>query len=770
MGRIRGVMAAGMLVGLGVAQPSLAQQGGALSASGFTGWTVTPTARLLPWGSASLAYDNQVVGAPPSGLGSGGHNFVAGFGLLPGLEVTGRIAASTLQTNCYVEPCGVRDLSANFKAGLALDSARRWHAALGATDLGGQATYFRSYYGVLTYSPDPLDLSLGYARRRGTSGDPGAKTLDGVFASAGYRPLSWLQTHVEYSDRKAWAGARLFAPAEWLPAGWSAHVGANVRLHGDERTARGWLSAGLNIPLYKVPTTTRQAAATATAGSGAAPLAPDTRTNMATATAAVPAARPARVREFSTAGLPRSAPLTTDLALAPFPAAPASDRDTAGPVPGAAPVTDEQLRGLAEALRAKGFEDIAVGRLPGGAVALRVNNATYNVNTADGLGVALGVVARRLGATRADYRLVLTQRQTPIVGVSGRADCLAQWIAGEPPACNPGRLQTPGTASVAALLDGTAWVVDGAAPSWATPRLALEPVLRSAVATEYGVFDYSLGLRATVQQPLWRGAWAEVSHVAPLHASSDYRGDGVFAPSRWASVTDRALLHQVWRVPVERLWGADTRPAASRWGANAVTAHVAAGRINDTYHGAYGELRWEPGQGRHRFAVEGGRFERTTEFDRVLPPHSRTLIGSYRYAFAPTHTYLEASAGQYLYNDTGVRVGIKQWFHDVAVSLYVRRSKFDWERSGRTYAGIEISIPLTPRQDMSPSATPVQVTGSPRWRYGVETVVRQNPNFVNTSQGVTPGLATLDRTFNSDRAGTVYFEENLPRIRSAAGR
>ncbi len=766
-------MAAGVLVGLGAAQPALAQQGGALSASGFTGWSVTPTARLLPWGSASLAYDNQVVGAPASGFGSGGHNFVAGFGLLPGLEVTGRIAASTLQTNCYIEPCGVRDLSANFKAGLALDSARRWHAALGATDLGGQATFFRSYYGVLTYSPEQLDLSLGYARRRGAAVDPGARTLDGVFASAAYRPLSWLQAHVEYSDRKAWAGARLFAPAEWLPAGWSAHVGANVRLHGDERTARSWLSAGLNIPLYKVPTTRAAGTASVSAGASAMSPAPGTGTGTGVDAAAAPAARPARVREFSTAGLPRSAPLNTDFALAPLPTGPDNEHGgTAGPgaVPGAAPVTDEQLRGLAEALRAKGFEDIAVGRLPGGAVAVRVNNATYNVNTADGLGVALGVVARRLGAARADYRLVLTQRQTPVVGVSGRADCLAQWIAGEPPACNPGRLQTPGTASVAALVDGAAWLVDGAAPSWATPRLLLEPVLRSAIATEYGAFDYSLGLRATVQQPLWRGAWAEVSHVAPLHSSSDYRDNGVFAPSRWASVTDRALLHQVWRVPVERLWSAGARPAASRWGANAVTAHVAAGRINDAYRGAYGELRWEPGQGRHRFAVEGGRFERTTEFDRVLPPHSRTLIGSYRYAFAPTHTYLEVSAGQYLYNDTGVRVGIKQWFHDVAVSLYVRRSKFEWEHSGRSYAGIEISIPLTPRQDMSPNAAPIQVTGSPRWRYGVETVVRQSPNFVNTSQGVTPGVATLDRTFNSDRAGTAYFEENLPRIRSAANR
>ena len=137
-------------------------------------------------------------------------------------------------------------------------------------------------------------------------------------------------------------------------------------------------------------------------------------------------------------------------------------------------------------------------------------------------------------------------------------------------------------------------------------------------------------------------------------------------------------------------------------------------------------------------------------------------------AYTPTHTYFEATAGQFLYNDRGVRLGVKQWFHDVAVTLYVRRTKFDWERQARSFAGIEISIPLTPRKDMNPTHH-IQVTGSPRWSYGVETVIQESSNYITTNQGVSSTASALDRTFNSDRAGLVYFEDNMRRVRRKPG-
>lgn len=765
------------LAGAAAVPPAHAQIAPSLNASGATGLSVTPTAQLLPWGSASLGYDNEVVGGPITNrYGTSGHNLVAGFGLLPNLEISGRIASSKFNTNCYTSNCGTRDLSFNFKAGAPLDRDNRWHVAAGATDVGGETGFFRSMYGVLTYTPiDPLDLTVGYARR-GTAANV-STPLTGPFASAAYRPLSWLQAHVEYVDSQAWAGARVYAPSEWLPAGWSAHVGANVRLRGDERTARSWVSVGLNVPLYKVPESRSRAAVSTVT----------TTTTTATVFPAAPAPAPNDRKAFSQNGLPVSdVPLQADLSLPnPGPRPPASALLSVAPTASAetvarvaastaasaplppAPVTDEQLVALGEALRAKGFEDIRVGRAPDGSVAVRVNNASYNVNTADGLGVALGLIARNLAAQRAGYRLVLMQRQLDIVGVTGQADCLAQWIALGPAHCTAGQLFTPGTTAIGALLADARWVVDGRSPSWATPRIILQPVLRSTVATEYGVFDHSLALRAMLQQPLWSGAWAEVAGNTPIHDSDDFHKGQVFGNSRFVSQTDRYMVHQMFRLPVEHLFGKDNAETAALWGANALTGHVAAGRIDANYRGTYGEVRWEPGEGNHRLQAEAGRFERIQFYDANLPIHSRTALASYRYAYTPTRTYAEVTAGQFLYNDRGVRFGIKQWFDDVAITLYVRRTKFEWAAASRTSAGIELSIPLTPRKDMSPTY-PVQVTGNPRWSYGIETVIREGSNVLSTNQGVGANVSMLDRTFNFDRAGLTYFEDNMPRIRSAA--
>ncbi|HUD34921.1 MAG TPA: YjbH domain-containing protein, partial [Variovorax sp.] len=746
--------------------PVLAQQvAPTLNANGTSGLSVTPTAPLLPWGTLGLAYDNQVVGGPVNRVhGTDGHNLVAGFGLLPNLEISGRIAANTLNTNCYTENCGIRDLSFNFKAGAPLDRDRRWFIAAGATDLGGQTGNFRSLYGVLTYRPlDRFDLSAGWARRGGAANV--STPLDGPFASAAYRPLSWLQTHVEYADSKAWAGARVYAPGGWLPAGWQAHIGANVRLHGDDRvnfpggitqgSARSWVSLGLNIPLFKVPTPVPAPMPRMAQPGDGTPMTPPPR--MAFSTIGLPASATPLVADFSPPVVVPKAPPSARVNLSPPDGGIGSEAQvaadamarTAAALPPVAPVSDAQLVALGEALRAKGFEDIAVGRAGDGAIAVRVNNATYNANTADGLGVALGVIARQLAEQRAGYRLVLTQRQLAIVGVTGQADCLAQWIAQGPPRCTAGQLYTPGTTGLEALLADANWVVEGRAPSWATPRVILQPVLRTGVATEYGVLDHSLALRAMLQQPLWRGAWAEVAGNTPIHNSDDYKAGQVFGNSRFVSQTDRYMIHQMFRVPVESMLGQlvrmtggtesrdpeKVRQTAERWGAAALTAHVAAGRIDANYRGLYGELRWEPGEGKHKFGVEAGRFERVTYYDPNLPINSRTALANYRYALSPTRTYFEATAGQFLYNDRGVRLGIKQWFDDVAITVYVRHTKFDYAAQGRTSAGIELSLPLTPRKDMSPTY-PVQVVGNPRWSYGFETVIREQANVLSTTQGV----------------------------------
>jgi hypothetical protein len=63
----------------------------------------------------------------------------------------------------------------------------------------------------------------------------------------------------------------------------------------------------------------------------------------------------------------------------------------------------------------------------------------------------------------------------------------------------------------------------------------------------------------------------------------------------------------------------------------------------------------------------------------------------------------------------------------------------------------------------------VQVTGTPRFSHAVETTVRETGgNALRLGMGVLPPAPSLDETFNSDRSGLVYFEDNIRRIRDAA--
>lgn len=692
-----------------------------MTPGGFTGLGITPNAHLLGWGRFEFTYDNQLPGAVND---PDGHNFVAGFGLLPNLELSGRVAANSLNDDCFAAPCGIRDLSASAKFGIGLDAANRFRIAAGATDLGGASTNFRSYYGVLTFNEGPYELSGGYARRSAAGGSNPRSPLDGPFAGAAWQPLPWIRGHVEYSDSNAWAGVRLFAPKEWLPDGWTAYLGANAQLTDSNLTARSWVTAGLSIPLYKVPTLPAQEArAPLPALAGTQPL-------------------PA----YEARALPPP----------PLPV----------PPPAAELLTDDVLQELARALQARGFEDISIGRMADGSVAVRANNATYNWNTSDAVGAALGGIAQTLGTTKAAYRLIVTQRQIPMVAVTGQADCLRQWISNPTPGCAAGELSTPGTGALEPLHAGASWVVRDLQPSWKTLRLALTPVLRTNVATEVGVLDYSAGINLGMSLSLWSGAVAEWRIDQELARSDDYEQGGLLYRRRIRNGTERLALTQTVRVPLERWLAPGDDVMARRWGLAAVTAQGTIGRIGNHFDGVYGSLRWEPGEGRHRLTVQGGWLD-NADFGAIAgePREPRPLLGTYRYNVAATRTYLEATAGQFMNNDRGVQLGLRQWFSDVAVQLYFKRTQFDgapW----RTLAGIELSLPIGPRRDMNPGG--IQLTGTPRFAHAIETVVGEDANVVTSGRGVLPPAPSLDALHNSDRASLLYFEDNIRRIRDAA--
>ena len=149
---------------------------------------------------------------------------------------------------------------------------------------------------------------------------------------------------------------------------------------------------------------------------------------------------------------------------------------------------------------------------------------------------------------------------------------------------------------------------------------------------------------------------------------------GVFGNRRIRSGTERLAFTQTARVPLER-WLSPSQ--GLRPGAGALTAQVTVGRIGTFYDGAIGALRWEPGEGRHRLSAQAGAF-RNNEYDNGFGPlgtvrTAKPVLASYRYSVMATRTDLEATGGQFMNNDRGVQLGMRQWFSDVSVGVYYKR-------------------------------------------------------------------------------------------------
>lgn len=732
-------------IALGIAAlPALAVDT-TMTAAGYTGLGITPNAHLLGWGRLEASYDNQLPGVVQDPTG---HNYVLGFGLLPNLEISGRLATNTLENYCFGVPgCGVRDLSASGKVAIGLDTANRFRIAAGATDIGGAATNFRTYYGVLTYNEGPFEASVGVARRSGSGARGPRSPLDGPFAAAAWQPLPLVRGHLEYADGNAWAGVRLFAPAQWLPEGWSLSAGANFRLNDNNLTERTWWTASLSIPLYKVPTLPARTAAPLP------PLQPGQQP-LPAYEARTPAPAPQPPQDQPPAPAPQQAP------IGPAATPPAAPRQVTPP-------TDAQLHQVADALAAKGLEDIYVGRMPDGTVAVRANNGAYTWNAADALGAALGAVARTLSDTRAGYRLVLTQRQVPLVAVTGQADCLREWIEQPTNSCTAGQLSTPGALPLEPLHEGAQWVAQRHKPGWQTVRVRVSPVLRTTVGTELGAFDYALGANVGAQLPLWAGASVEAGANVPLANSNDFERGRAFVNRRIPSGLERLTFTQTARVPLEQ-W---LSPAQSlRWKPSALTAQATVGRIGSFFDGALGELRWEPADGRHRLHALAGLF-RNNDYQGGRGPlgtlrRATPVLASYRYSVLPTRTDVEVTAGQFMHNDRGLQLGLRQWFSDVSVGVFYKRTRFSGQAVQQA-AGIELTFPLGPRRDWQPTPF-LQVGGNPRFSHSVETTIREAGNPIRSNQAVRPPTADLNQVFNADRSGLAYFEDNVRRIRDAA--
>ncbi len=649
-----------------------------ISSIGATGGLHTPSAFVLAEGEAAASVSNAQ--DPRLGTFDRHDIFTLGFGLGGGVELFGRLTEYTSPSNLppgQIDWVGIRDITANFKWQIPLASKSLPKFAVGATDVGGGAVFFRSVYAVASDTQGPLRWSLGYARGTTPTGqNDAAKVLDGVFGGAELRLLDTRATLLaESTGNTNHVGLRYYSePLSWLGR---AQLVSSLQKSINGKDAFGAasdptsLQFSLLIPLGADGTASSQQLAQTHAAYQALPAEP------------------------------------LDL--------PAADRWAV----------------LTERLRSAGFDRVRVG-LAGKTLVVEFENQRYLRNEVDALGIVLGLAAENAPPEIARLHAVSRKNGLAVLEASLGAQALRSYLRW-------GDVQTlQDSVAVGGITDADAdaitWV-SGTTRAENLLRVSLSPLLNTAVGTELGLFDYSLALKARASVPLWRGAQAYADVVQRVSNSSNMDADAPLRASLIRNGTQTVALQQ-------SFW------LGSRW---------------------YSSI----GVGRYQYGTTGAELD-----SKLYLPWSDDSVhvsatsvssvnagqawsATYRWQISPT-TWLEPSVNQYTDGGRGPGLALTRWFGDVNVQIFARKDL------DNTFAGVKMSLPLTPRQGMSNG--PLQIAGSPRFDVALRTRLAQGGCNCLLQDAVRPlelSYQSESEQLNSGRWSVGYVRSQLERMRDS---
>lgn len=382
---------------------------------------------------------------------------------------------------------------------------------------------------------------------------------------------------------------------------------------------------------------------------------------------------------------------------------------TGRPLPPLEPVADapnmvataqDRLDRLARALRAMGLDRVRVGML-GSELVVEYENHRYQQNEADALGVVLGLAAETAPVATTRVHAITLKAGQVVFETSVDVAAFRAFLR------DGDATQVKNTLGVGRLpgydADTVQWASGaagaGARQTWL--RVGLKPLLNYTLGTEYGAFDYSLAVQARGTVNLWRGAVVYADVVQRVTSSVNMDPGYVFASSRHRNGLQTVALQQ------------------SLWVGPSIFTSVGAGQYNHDDWGVEGEsilfLPWNADTLHAK-----GRYMRHQA--DVLPRIEEAYAGSYRYRFN-ANTWIEAGYQQYTDRSTGPSLAFTRWFGDVAVQVFARKG------GNNTFVGLELSLPLGPRQAMG--AGPVQVTGAPRYAQSIRTLMTTGGNSLN---------------------------------------
>jgi|LauGreSuBDMM15SN_2_FD.fasta_scaffold00697_4 hypothetical protein len=688
----------------------------AMAANGtgaFGGLSITPTAQV-DGGVMTFQVQNRVIGTGRYD----GINLTNVFGLSDFLEVGGRIAANTTNVNLYLGDGGNRDLSASAK--LQLNPIFGYAASplkfsLGATDVGGAATLFRTYYGVASYGASAWTASAGYAKAGQTNilHNP----LQGAFINGSLQIRPWLDVQAESTSARSWlalaAKNDTLLPSLGAPSGTTIYAKLNSQFRGPGLVGGSpWLDVGIRLPLDWTQIKTPQSSPF-----GAMIQIAQTNSNA-----------------LANAQTSANAEVKPELKAEPENSSPALDQTELG----------KYAQELAQRLIQSGLEGVSVGVI-GDMLIVKASDMVYEHSLLDGAGVALGQLAQNVPVQINQYRYVHARWGTPAIGFTGDIRCLKDWFD-RGHKCMTVDVAQPVFRNLNQWTTNVPWAVENMKDFRYKPRIKLSTVQNYYAATEFSLLDYSVGLNVQPSMLLWEGGSLEVSKIFHLHSTKGFNQGEMFNFTRI-----RDSLNSIMLTHVQKLQGGFS------------------GRINlgqlgtGFYKGGHAELRWDSLNGQLAVGLNQGYW--LAENDQAQAVGQPTTVYA-RYAPPLRNWTLEMIAGRYWYGDKGLSLVSSHWVGDVKMSLIVKRSlppvQYWPGKRGASFAGLEVSFPLTPRRAMT--AVSFQIKGSPRMGLGLLTPVGRSDNYIVDPFGLPIYIKALVDSPLAGQLGSVImdYDRNNP--------
>lgn len=697
-------------------------------AGAFTGLSLTPTAQVDP-GAMTVQYQNRFIGTGRFD----GINLTNVFGLSSFLEVGGRIAANTTTVNLYTGDGGSRDLSASAKLQInPLMGIEKLpiKIAAGASDFGGAATLFRSYYGVASYQGYDWNASIGYAKAG--ENNQFFNPLSGTFASVSIHPYPWLQISTESTKDKTWTSVGIqnesFLNSLGAPQGTSFYVRANTQVRGANIVGgKPWIDVGFRIPLdwtQNKPGSPSEFKLTPKATASATPI-------------QIVESRPANNQVSAVSLEPLETETTEEVTQAELLAA--------------------YAKSLTERLISSGFEGVSVGYV-GDMLIVKASDMVYEHSLLDGAGVALGQMAKMLPASIHQYRYVHSRWGTPAIGFTGDLRCLQNWLD-RGHQCDLVDVAKPEFRNLNKWTQDVNWMVQNAKDFRLTPRVKISPVQNYYVATEFSLLDYSVGLNVQPSMLLWDGGSIEASKIYSLQSTQGYDRGAIFNYSRIRDGMNGIMLTHIQKLK------------------DGFSGRLNFGQIGTGfYKGGHAELRWDSLDGQFAAGFNQGYWRADNNWIQKIGKPSTAYA---RYSPSLQDWALEVIAGKYWYGDKGLSIVSSHWMGDVKLSLFLRRSvppeRFWPGQFGATFAGLEMSFPLTSRRAMN--ADGYQVKGSSRMGLSLSTPVGRKDNYIVDPFGVPIYIKALVDSpvaghlgsvlMDYDRNRASYVNGHLERLRYA---